>query len=223
VAADRGWTAELQADGLGRAEVVAADRELRQWNGDRVGETGENGDRGQNGNRRATEPGRAGGGGHGNPKTRSDTMLGIDKLYSTGSKGHIYIHVHVCKYAGNPLIGGETTIYKYTSNRFDLTIAQSQIKDGEIVDPKKRYYLTLTRIKLDIPLKRAKLDRAFVFQLSKLLFKLNQLVQGIQYGFLEKRVIQRTSLLMNLTTWSCENMAILLERHPEYHEPPVCH
>jgi hypothetical protein len=55
------------------------------------------------------------------------------------------------------------------------------------------------------------------------LFKLNQLVQGIKYGFLEKRAIQRTSLLMNLTTWSCENMAILLVRHPEYHEPPICH
>jgi hypothetical protein len=47
-------------------------------------------------------------------------MLGIDKLYSIGAKGHIYIHVQVCKYAGNPLIGGETTIYKYTSNRNQL-------------------------------------------------------------------------------------------------------
>jgi hypothetical protein len=27
-------------------------------------------------------------GGHGNPKTGSDTMLGIDKLYSLGAKGH---------------------------------------------------------------------------------------------------------------------------------------
>jgi hypothetical protein len=43
-------------------------------------------------------------------------MLGIDKLYSIGAKGHIYIHVQVCKYAGNPLTGRETTIYKYTSN-----------------------------------------------------------------------------------------------------------
>jgi hypothetical protein len=67
------------------------------------------------------------------------------------------------------------------------------------------------------------LARAFVFQLSKLLFKLNQLVQGIQYRFLEKRAIQRTGLLMNLTTRSCKNMAILLERHLEYHEPPMCH
>jgi hypothetical protein len=30
-------------------------------------------------------------------------------------------------------------------------IAQSQIKDGKIVDPKKRYYLASTQIKLDIP------------------------------------------------------------------------
>jgi hypothetical protein len=73
---------------------------------------------GQNGNRRWW-PGRAGGGGHkqriggrGNPKTRSDTMLGIDLLYSIGAKGHI----QVCKYAGNPLTGGENTIYKYASN-----------------------------------------------------------------------------------------------------------
>jgi hypothetical protein len=36
-------------------------------------------------------PGRTGGDGHG--KTRSDTMLGKDKLYSIGAKGHIYIHV----------------------------------------------------------------------------------------------------------------------------------
>jgi hypothetical protein len=45
-----------------------------------------------------------------------DTILGIDKLYFIGAKGHIYIHVQVCKYAGNPLTGGETIIYKYTSN-----------------------------------------------------------------------------------------------------------
>jgi hypothetical protein len=34
---------------------------------------------------------------------------------------------------------------------FHLTIAQNEIKDGKIVDPKKRYYLALTRRKLDIP------------------------------------------------------------------------
>jgi hypothetical protein len=44
------------------------------------------------------------------------SLLGIDLLYSIGPKGHIYIHVQVCKYAGNPLTGGENTIYKYTSN-----------------------------------------------------------------------------------------------------------
>jgi hypothetical protein len=52
-------------------------------------------------------PGRAGGGGHkqrtggyGNPKTGSDTMLGIDKLYSIGAKGHIYstcTGVQICR------------------------------------------------------------------------------------------------------------------------------
>jgi hypothetical protein len=46
-------------------------------------------------------------------------MLGIVNLYYIGAKGHIYIHVQVYKYAGNPLTGGETTIYKYTSNNCD--------------------------------------------------------------------------------------------------------
>jgi hypothetical protein len=105
---------------------------------------------------------------------------------------------------------------------FDLTIAQSQIKGGKITYPKRRYYLASTWTRH--PLKKGtKLDRAFVFQLPKLLFKLNQLVQDIQHRFLEKGAIQRTNLLVNLTTQSCSNMAILLERHPEYHEPPICH
>jgi hypothetical protein len=69
-------------------------------------------------------PGRAGGGGHGNPKTRSDTMLGLDVLYSIGAKGHIYIHVQVCKYARNLLTGGEITIYKYTSNKSVMGITE---------------------------------------------------------------------------------------------------
>jgi hypothetical protein len=34
-------------------------------------------------------------GGRRNP-TRSDTMLGIDKLYSIGAKGHIYIYIYRC-------------------------------------------------------------------------------------------------------------------------------
>jgi hypothetical protein len=57
---------------------------------------------GQNGNRREW-PGQSGGGGHkqriggcGNPKTGSDTMLGIDMLYSIGAKGHIYIYTYRC-------------------------------------------------------------------------------------------------------------------------------
>jgi hypothetical protein len=115
------------------------------------------------------------------------------------------------------------TIKIVLRTEFDLTIAQTQIKDWKDSISKRWDYLASTRTKLDIPLGRTKSDRAFVFQLSKLLFKLNQLVQGIQYGFLEKRAIQRTSILMNLTTQSCENMAILMVRHPEYHKPPVCH
>jgi hypothetical protein len=43
------------------------------------------------------------------------------------------------------------TIKIVLGTEFDLTIAQSQIKDGKIVDPKKRYYLASTRTKLDIP------------------------------------------------------------------------
>jgi hypothetical protein len=42
---------------------------------------------GYNGNRRR-RPGRSSGGGHKNHKTGSDTMLGIDKLYSLWAKGH---------------------------------------------------------------------------------------------------------------------------------------
>jgi hypothetical protein len=36
------------------------------------------------------------------------------------------------------------------------------------------------------PFEWTKLGKAFLFQLSKLLFKLNQLAQGIQHRFLEK-------------------------------------
>jgi hypothetical protein len=115
------------------------------------------------------------------------------------------------------------TIKIVLGTEVDLTIAQNQIKDWKDSISKRWYYLASTWTKLDIPLRRTRSDKAFVFQLSKLLFKLNQLVQGIQYRFLEKKAIQRTSLLMNLTTRSCKNMAILLERHPEYHEPPMCH
>jgi hypothetical protein len=34
---------------------------------------------------------------------------------------------------------------------FDLTIAQSQMKDGKIADSKKKYYLASSRTKVDIP------------------------------------------------------------------------
>jgi hypothetical protein len=51
---------------------------------------------------------------------------------SQGPKGHIYIvHVQVCKYAGNPLTGGETTIYIYTSNTPPLKL---------MVDPQHRVW-----------------------------------------------------------------------------------
>jgi hypothetical protein len=33
-----------------------------------------------------------------------------------GPKATYIVHVQVYKYAGNPLTGGETIIYKYTSN-----------------------------------------------------------------------------------------------------------
>jgi hypothetical protein len=115
------------------------------------------------------------------------------------------------------------TIKIVLGTEFDLTIAQTQIKDWKDSISKRWDYLASTRTKLDIPLGRTKSDRDFVFQLSKLLFKINQLVQGIQHGFLKKRAIQRTSLLMNLTNRSCENKAMLLERQLECHEPLVCH
>jgi hypothetical protein len=114
------------------------------------------------------------------------------------------------------------TIKIVLQTEFDLTIAQTQIKDWEDSISKEEILscFNTTRIAL---WEGTNLDRAFVSQLSKLLFKLNQLVQGIQHRILEKEPIQRTGLLMNLTTRSCENMAILLVRHPEYHEPPICH
>jgi hypothetical protein len=48
------------------------------------------------------------------------------------------------------------TIKIVLGTEFDLTIAQSQIIDEKIVDPKKRYYLASTRTKLDIPLRTNK-------------------------------------------------------------------
>jgi hypothetical protein len=48
------------------------------------------------------------------------------------------------------------TIKIVLGTEFNLTIAQSQIKDGKIVDPKKRYYHASTRTKIDIPLRRNK-------------------------------------------------------------------
>jgi hypothetical protein len=53
-------------------------------------------------------------GGYGSLNLGSDTMLGIDLLYSIGAKGHIYIvHVQVCKYAGKPPNKWGNIIYKY--------------------------------------------------------------------------------------------------------------
>jgi hypothetical protein len=66
-----------------------------------TGETGEMDDSGgQNGNRRRW-PGRAGGGGH-KQRTRSDTMLGIDLLYSMGAKGHRYSTCRVVQICRKP-------------------------------------------------------------------------------------------------------------------------
>ena len=39
---------------------------------------------------------------------------------------------------------------------------------------------------------------------------------------MEKGVVQRTSLLISSTSRSGDNLAILLERPPEYHDPLVC-
>jgi hypothetical protein len=76
----------------------------------------------------------------------SDTMIGIDKLYSIGAKGHIYIvHVQVCKYAGKPPNKWRNTIYKYihlterTKIRIMLTEPASQVTGAAprscLVDP----------------------------------------------------------------------------------------
>jgi hypothetical protein len=46
-----------------------------------------------------------------NPNLGSDTMLGICNLHYQGAKGHIYSTCTWHKYAGNPLIDGENTIY----------------------------------------------------------------------------------------------------------------
>jgi hypothetical protein len=43
------------------------------------------------------------------------------------------------------------TIKIVLGTEFDLTIAQSQIKDGKIADSKKKYYIVSTQRKLDIP------------------------------------------------------------------------
>jgi hypothetical protein len=149
-------------------------------------------------------------------------MLQEDGLISCRNKATVLVRPKTWK-CTQVKTTSRNTIKAVLGTEFDLTIAQNQIKNWKDSISKIWYYLASTRTKLDILLRRTKSDRAFVFQLSKLLFKLNQLVQGIKYGFLEKRAIQRTSLLMNWTTRSCENMATLLARPPEYHEPPVCH
>ena len=84
---------------------------------------------------------------------------------------------------------------------FDYSLSWNWVGLQRLKDniSKRRYYLSSTRIKLDIPVRRTRSDRAFVFQLSKLLFKLNQLVQGYLSWFLGEGVVQRTSLLTNWT------------------------
>jgi hypothetical protein len=48
--------------------------------------------------------------GHRNPN-QSDTMLGIDKLYSTVVKDHNIKYMYRCQFIGNPLTNRGTTIY----------------------------------------------------------------------------------------------------------------
>jgi hypothetical protein len=46
------------------------------------------------------------------------------------------------------------TIKIVLGTEFDLTIAQLKSKIGRIAYPKRKYYFTSTRAKLDIPLRR---------------------------------------------------------------------
>jgi hypothetical protein len=89
-------TTEDRGD-LKGADPVRAGGRRRRREPNRPGsktESGELNHEGREGQQRRPE--RAGGRGHkriggcGNPKARSDTMLGIDKLYFIGAKGHIY-------------------------------------------------------------------------------------------------------------------------------------
>jgi hypothetical protein len=50
------------------------------------------------------------------------------------------------------------TIKIVLGTEFDLMIAQTQIKDEKITYPKRRYHLASTRRKLDIPLRRNKVE-----------------------------------------------------------------
>jgi hypothetical protein len=107
---------------------------------------------------------------------------------------------------------------------FDLTITHTQIKYGEDSISTKEilsdFNTNITRHPL---MKEQSWIELLSFNSPSLLIKLNQLAQGVQYSFLEKGAVQRTSVLMNSTTRSCDNMTILLERQLEYHEPPVYH
>jgi hypothetical protein len=88
----RGTSRSSQTRGRGRRE--SSTKRTGRWESSTTEDEEDSGD--QNGNRRRWS-GRTDGGGHkqriggcGNPKTRSDTMLGMDLLYSMGAKGHRY-------------------------------------------------------------------------------------------------------------------------------------
>jgi hypothetical protein len=85
--------------------------------------------------------------------------------------------------------------YKHHENSpwagFDLTIAQTQIKDWEDSISKEEILscFNMNTSKHPLITKEQSQIELLYFQLSKLLFKLNQLVQGIQNRFLEKEPI----------------------------------
>jgi hypothetical protein len=45
-----------------------------------------------------------------------DDVRNMQHSIPQGPKAIYILHVQVCKYVGNPLTSGETTIYRYTSN-----------------------------------------------------------------------------------------------------------
>ena len=67
------------------------------------------------------------------------------------------------------------------------------------------------------------MDGTFVLQLSKLLFKLNQLVQGYPARILGERSSSENLLAQELDNTVMWQHGDTSSRHLEYHEPPICH